>query len=368
MVRCAGCFLRFTGSERLSMFDARHYVPVLRWKGGEQRALKELFTQDRELITPLIELPARNTMPERKAQRGLEFMLADLPAQIQRDWGTKPLFFDPASWSGEMRDRQRASTFERLFEEARAMGLRIIPVTGIGRAAAYQAAIVRVVAATDSEVCLRIRPEDIERGSLEAALQQLIGELQIRRQAAHLVVDLEFLDSEEEDIGRLVSRIPEIGTWATFSVVGGSFPKDLTGMRPGQYTRPRREWQVWRRSRRQRLKRVPTFGDYATLNPVLSPYVRGMNISASIRYTSDDYWVIMRGEGLRNDDGPKYAQYPANAELLTRRTEYCGPDFSFGDRYVAQIGLGKKSTGSPTTWLQAAVNHHLTFVARQVAS
>jgi mannose-6-phosphate isomerase-like protein (cupin superfamily) len=41
-----------------------------------------------------------------------------------------------------------------------------------------------------------------------------------------------------------------------------------------------------------------------------------MNISASIRYTTDDYWVIMRGEGLRNKGGAGYDQYPANAELL----------------------------------------------------
>jgi hypothetical protein len=349
------------------MFDAKHYVPVLRWKRGEQGALRKLYDYNRRLITPLIELPARNTMPEKKARLGLEGMLAGFTEQILENWGRAPLFFDPASWSGQLRQTRNAELLSRVFQEANEIGLRVIPVTGLGRAMEYQTSIASI-RRTNPEACVRLRRQDLVEGSLGTRLYRLLGKLGIRNESTHIVLDLGVVDSEDEDLANLVSRIPAVSSWATLTVVGGSFPKDLSGLRPGQYTLPRREWQAWRKAKAGNLRRLPTFGDYTTLNPVLSPYIRGMNISASIRYTAEDYWIIMRGEGLRNDDGPGAAQYPANAELLTRRPEYCGSMFSYGDSYVAEIGLSKQRTGSPTTWLQAGVNHHLTFAAQQVAS
>jgi len=38
------------------MFDHRHYVPVVKWKRGERVALRNLTSDVREKITPLIEL------------------------------------------------------------------------------------------------------------------------------------------------------------------------------------------------------------------------------------------------------------------------------------------------------------------------
>ena len=94
--------------------------------------------------------------------------------------------------------------------------------------------------------------------------------------------------------------------------------------------------------------------------------MQGLNPSASIRYTSDEHWVVMRGEGLRNKGGTGHVQYPANAELLTLRPEYCGQYFSFGDNYIYEISLNKGKTGNPRTWVTAGVNHHLTFAVRQI--
>jgi hypothetical protein len=75
----------------------------------------------------------------------------------------------------------------------------------------------------------------------------------------------------------------------------------------------------------------------------------------------------MRGEGLRNPGGAGHAQYPANAELLCGRKEFCGPQFSTGDEYIYKIGSHREDgPGTPETWLRAGINHHLTFAARQI--
>jgi hypothetical protein len=81
----------------------------------------------------------------------------------------------------------------------------------------------------------------------------------------------------------------------------------------------------------------------------------------------------MRGEGIRNDDGPGPEQWPANAMLLRERTEFSGRDFSYGDRYIEEMADhmengGPPSNGNPTTWLRAGLNRHLTLTARQIAN
>ncbi len=118
---------------------------------------------------------------------------------------------------------------------------------------------------------------------------------------------------------------------------------------------------------------MPAYGDYTVQHPVFRGPGFGLNFSASIRYTAEDDFVIMRGEGVRNDDGPGYAQWPANAMMLCERREFQGEDFSAGDRYIKEMSKeveknGSGRTGGPGTWLQAAFNRHLTLTVRQISS
>lgn len=38
------------------MFDERHYVPILKWKRGEQVGLELISDTAKEILTPLIEI------------------------------------------------------------------------------------------------------------------------------------------------------------------------------------------------------------------------------------------------------------------------------------------------------------------------
>jgi hypothetical protein len=78
----------------------------------------------------------------------------------------------------------------------------------------------------------------------------------------------------------------------------------------------------------------------------------------------------MRGESIKSRG---WDQWPANAQLLSDHHEYCGPDFSYGDKYIYELGeqLDRgiiEKTGNPETWLRAGINHHITFVYHQIAS
>jgi hypothetical protein len=186
----------------------------------------------------------------------------------------------------------------------------------------------------------------------------------------HLIVDVGLVTESGIKFLYICSRVPEVLRWRTFTVLAGSFPKDLSHLSIGTHLVPRFEWLHWRASlENANLPRVPTFGDYTTQHALYTVPPPGANVCASVRYTTDEAWLVMRGEALRSKTGPKYAQYPATAELLCEQKEYRGPAFSSGDHYIWQIASREiEVTGSPETWLRAGINHHLAFVVRQVAA
>ena len=95
--------------------------------------------------------------------------------------------------------------------------------------------------------------------------------------------------------------------------------------------------------------------------PVSFPHV-----SASIRYSAPEYWIVLRGEWLGKKDGAGAAQYPAEAQLLVDKPEYCGEAFSYGDKFLAVKARDGAHPGNPTQWLLAGINHHITLTTQMV--
>ena len=182
----------------------------------------------------------------------------------------------------------------------------------------------------------------------------------------HLVVDLGLV-GQDNDYSLIFERLPALDDWRSFAVVAGSFPKDLTGLkRDRKHRLPRLEWEAWKAIVAQRSRRRPVYGDYTTLHPTLSPIDRPVNPSASIRYTAEDDWIVMRGRGVRTRGGPGPKQYWAHAELLRIEDDYRGSHYSFGDQYIWEVARRESGPGNATKWAQVSVNHHLTFVLHQV--
>lgn len=164
--------------------------------------------------------------------------------------------------------------------------------------------------------------------------------------------------------------MPRLNEWRSFTVVAGSFPRNLVGIPVGANLIDRVEWQRWQSEMEvfgKRRLRVPNFGDYTIQHANFSEPIPGMNVSASIRYTSTSQWLLMRGEGLKNKKSSGYAQYAANAQLLIDRKEFRGPDFSDGDMYIWRAASHKNDgPGNPEAWLRAGINHHMTVGVRQI--
>ena len=368
------------------MFTASHYVPILRWKGAERTALKELRAEDRTRITPLIEIPRKifeekNSEDVATGRQGL-FPKVDVkpdPRQvlfkaakaILEAWQHSPFFLDLCHIDGHI--QQINSTQHPLTciaEECRTIKVSPIPVTGLRRRHEYQGAVTRVAAEDGRGVCVRVTPDDVLRSAFREELATLVKKLGLRISDIDMLLDTENFDASKPDIRVLLERIPKLGDWRTLTVASGAFPENLQGLEKGRNKIDRRDWLIWKQLAlvSNSSNRKPSFSDYTVQ---FGRYVEPPDFSnptASIRYTLPEQWLVMKGETLRNEEGPGFAQYPASATLLRESDDFYGPEFSYGDLYISRMSIDGPSTGTPTTWLQAGINHHMTVVSRQIAS
>ena len=353
------------------MFGHNHYVPILRWKRAERIALRQLRDGDRRVITPLMELVPGNFGPNSKdLVPAPQNVLAKVATQVGKDWGASSIFVDLWLLSPMPRLRDGVHPLAFLAAEVRCLGLAMIPVTGLSRDAAYQRAVGTITLLDRRGVCLRIHPTEMSSPDFVTRVDRLLSDLGVRKDQVDFCLDCQDHIHAPAGLSNLESVIPTLNMWRTFIVASGAFPPDLQGFSIGQHLLPRADWLTWRRhvGARPRAARLPAYADYTIQCGHFAEPPERANFSASIRYAAPEDWVIMRGEGVFHDGSPGFSQWPANAQMLCGRPEFCGPDFSEGDRYIYEMAHQSVRTGGAETWLRAGINHHLTLVARQLAS
>ncbi|HEV2494956.1 MAG TPA: beta family protein [Terriglobia bacterium] len=351
------------------MFDHRHYVPILRWKQAERQALRDLEDHIRAGLTPLVQLLPESIATGKRAP-SIRRAFQKVAAEMRECWGTRPLLVDLRHIDPALRlETEHALLY--LACQARANSVSLVPATGLRRDTAYQRAVGQVAAGDGRGICLRLLRNDLANPSLRSEVPRLLRQFSLEPQQVDVVLDIECHDSSYPDFDSLSSLIPEIRQWRGLAVASGAFPPDLTKWTaPGTYREPRRDWLAWRGEIElaEGVVRKPAFSDYGIYHPTYKPPPGFPNFSASIRYTSDDAWIVMRGEGVQNPGGAGFDQYPANAQLLCGMDEFRGPGFSAGDAYILARANHPSRTGNASTWLQAGFNHHMTLVVSQIAS
>ncbi|OLS99348.1 hypothetical protein BJF90_39235 [Pseudonocardia sp. CNS-004] len=266
-------------------------------------------------------------------------------------------------------------------DDAAEMGLHLVPVVSPGRDHGH------TTAAADLH---RLRGAGVVRPALsEAMALRTAGPRGADHPHRHLGVNPEDIDlvldlGEEantelvESVARFaLANLPHAGQWRTLVLAGAAFPRDLAGVPKEQITRiPRHDWHLYcllANEASSAGQRVPTFGDYGVAHPdpTLTVNPRFMSISGSLRYTSDDDWLVAKGGELfkgRGGGAGGEAIRPAT-QMLALHEEFCGADFSEGDRWINRVALDPAaSCGNPERWRRTATNHHLAFVTDRLAT
>jgi hypothetical protein len=366
------------------MFGTKHYIPILRWKAAEKEALLYLSPEVRKQITPLLELlmpqpkerkkkNGQSKTPEELLSESLQLLkeaTPKVPSDIQKCWGITPAFIEV----GLLDKSERAQVLSSILTEGTKLGLSLVPVVNLHSDPETMKGAIQLANEYGSGLCLRLFPSDIFRGaSLAKEIDGFMKASSLVPEKVDLLLDFQITDDQYATLGNVAKNIPDILKWRTFTVASGAFPIDLSDFTVDLYNIPRSDWENWlSQINSKKLTRQPSFADYTIQHPIYREPVPGANPSASIRYTLNDEWMIMRGQGLRSPNGAGFKQYPALAQLLSQRPEYLsfGRDFSYGDQYIEKIGksvMGKE-TGNPRTWLRAGINHHIACVVAQIAS
>ena len=349
------------------------YVPILKGRNGEYGALEAVPSALKAFLTPVIEIPPVDwNYAANRPLKTIDQHLQKVANQIERAWGHHQAILIDLMWiedNARMTDGTHPAIY--LFASVRNRGLQAVPVTGLLREQEYQQAYRDVIRQDGRGACLRIQPEDFaDSDNLDGQIAGLLGYLNTPERETDLILDLRAINenTQLEEITSMIERLPRLTQWRSFALCGTAFPADLMGFPPSARSLiPRTEWRLWRELISTRtLARAPSFGDYAIANPQPSEVdPRVMRPSASIRYATDENWLILKGQNLR-DHG--FRQFHDVARALVDAPEYSGPDFSWGDRYISDCANRFVTTGNLTTWRKVGTSHHIAVVTTQLAN
>jgi hypothetical protein len=356
------------------MFNSKHYIPILKWKAAEQRALENLSPQKKGFVSPLIQIVMP---PPKKPKRGerakspeeqleesitsLKVKLPKIPEEILKYWGKTPAFIDLSLIHAPLRNEG----FTKILMAGEKLGAFLIPVIGLNCDRDIQATVTSLTKENKNGLCLRLfRTDFADQIMLNERIEKFLNVHQLPEKDIDLLVDFQVTDEQCLKLVDLNQKIPNLLKWRTFTFACGSFPVDLSACELGINYISRSDWNNWlRQINSPKLQRKPSFADYTIQNPIYRESLQFFPPSASIRYTLKDKWLVMRGQKSKS------IQYLANAQLLSQHSEFFGANFSYGDAYIEEKGKNLKGkTGNAMTWLAAGINHHLACTVDQIAN
>ena len=355
-------------------FNHCHYVPCLRWKQGEYQAMQTLGRDAADFITPLIEVPElgfdfETGMPKKTLDKHLE----PIGKRVAEKWQRRPCYVDLKNINPESRIADGRHPVQAVFDDFRAQRCPVVPVTGLARDDAYQRAVTQIIAKDRCGFCLRLLVGEAAKPNLKVEIDALLNRM-APPDESDLVFDLgapnfDPLEGFAKVVEALIRRLPYLRNWRTFTLLSTSFPPSMGEIKSSPISLPRSEWLLYQMIAaslsRARL-RIPTFGDYSINYPNSLPLdMRLLKPSATIRYTTEKAWFIVKGPNVRDN---LFEQYRTHCRTVMRSPDYSGPSFSAGDKYISDCARGTGSTGNLTTWRQVGTNHHLEVVARGIAN
>lgn len=156
--------------------------------------------------------------------------------------------------------------------------------------------------------------------------------------------------------------------WRSVSLASSAAPQHLGQFVVGQTNVPRLDWQLWN-AIAPGLQIQLDYGDYGTLHPDLTepPWFAAIRSSISVRYTTDDYWIILKGYPISGRTGqPMGTQFRGHAQTLTAAPQFGGLANCWGDGRIQQIMSRATGPGNKPNWVQISMNRHLCLVANRL--
>ncbi|MDD4700546.1 MAG: hypothetical protein PHV07_09925, partial [Oscillospiraceae bacterium] len=211
------------------MFNHRHYVPILRWKAAEKGALWKLKSEDKSIITPLVEFvmpqpddDKGNKTPKELLQESIDIFqdkVPDIADQILKYWGHDSIFIDAQLIDGSI----RADILEKILGYCERLDLFMIPVITVIPVVGFESDIKTRQVAIDFAkrsshgLCLRITESNFNEKSLSSDLENFISKNKLDIKNIDLLVDFKIVNEQASYKFFIdkIDTIPCIDQWRT---------------------------------------------------------------------------------------------------------------------------------------------------------
>jgi hypothetical protein len=348
-------------------FGPDHYVPVLKVKRGEKKALQHLAPAIRARLTPLLEIVARNPANAATVAEHLDTAFKDMKAAVA---GFPRYLLD----CRELVPDGLGAAVE-VFHRAAKLGTVFTPVTGLSRGFDEKAAL----AHRAHGVAIRLTRDELEAGLVPGDLPAFMKAHALSPEEVDLILDLGAVEDMvtpgiEALAGAFLADIPDKRRWRTLTVSGCAFPLGMGGIDRNSFDLlERSEWQAWRdglHAARAHMERLPTFSDCVIQHPrgVEGFDPRIMPVSASIRYALPDQWLLIKGVSTRNV--PPGDQFPDLAIQLVYghlSGYFAGAPHCAGCTRMIDAANGAPKLGSAEVWRRLGTIHHITRTVEGIA-
>lgn len=338
-----------------------HYIPVLKLKRAEKAALALVSEEYKAAVTPFFEVVERG---DKHLDQHLDTAFTGLRFALT---GYTRCFLDPREViAGD------PTNFTNVFDRAKAECITFTPVISIADLEFTSEAM----SYGDGTVALRIDRNYLEsKSSCEEILSDIKG-FGLNPINTDLFVDIGSIDEMILPGFRalsesVLSKFPELLSWKSFTLTASSFPKSMgLVVRNSHCITERIEWNSWLNASREVTApddRSPTYSDCGIQHPIgvegFDP--RTMQVSATIRYTLSDGWLLIKGQSTKAV--PAKLQFPMLARKLVSgelAEYYYGVDHCAGCRLMEHAAEGAPNLGSAEVWRKLGTVHHITVVAQ----
>ncbi|MFQ6170403.1 beta family protein [Oryzobacter sp. R7] len=356
------------------------YVPILKNKAGEMRALEEASTMPHlELMQPLVEVTRADEVYNEDELQAFAEKATRSVGKAWADNRPRPVMIDTTYAEADPESDQQlgASVLSRVLNGLREARVPAIPVTHLSDSDALVNEAGQAAHRDGRGACIRVTAEDLDDAvtPLHVNVHALAKQMQLSAGDVDLVLDFGAIPAA--DALALYSRLArfvlppltDVADWRSFALVSGAFPANLADVSAFQFGQlPRLDRDLWMSVVGFNIGRRLDYGDYAVTHPALQ---MGTAFAAppQLRYTSKTEWLVVKG---RRTDRRGHAQFFDLCRQLL--AQYPGvvanPYASWGDAYIhtAASPTSTKGPGNASIWRAIGTSQHIAQVTRQLAA
>ncbi len=332
------------------------YVPILKCKQGEEKALSHLDSNIKSVIKPLLEIPYSVTSKKHS-----------LCGHLQSFWSDYPFFFYfMPEWQNKSQEPYSTFISDKVLPI-----INQLPGTPVINLSSTEY-IKNWKPLSKNGIAIRLRNNEFSE--IASLLNPLFNSGMIEVSQTDLIFDLQHISSDRlDDITSLLdttfSNLPNAHEYHSIIVASASFPKNtytLDYSKIYQFNRIEDKIHNHLLNLSNQYGFHYLFSDYGTSDMEDYKYIPGIFPNFKIKYTSWENYLYIKGHSITKG-GLDIHNVRHLAKLLVSSPDFSGPEFSWGDNIIYQIAEALTlSPGNLMNWISYNMNHHITLIAKEL--